>query len=219
MKQAKLIIALMAFSLAGLLSGCYPDKIDYVDEYDLAGTMYDEEADFSSFTSFHVIDTVMHVTDDDEDNSNLSRENDEFILNLIRQNMLDLGYTEMANPDSLNRPDLELLVNAMTSDYYTYYSYWNSYWGWYGGWGWWYPGGGYYPGYPGYPGGGLYYSYSTGTLAIEMLDTKAEVGEDDDRPGVVWVGLVDGILTSSSSQSRLDKQINQVFTQSPYLQK
>jgi hypothetical protein len=219
MKHSKLIISLMAFSLAGLLSGCYPDKVDYVDEYDLAGTMYDEEVDFSSFTSFHVIDTVMHVTDDDEDNSNLSRENDEFILNLIRQNMLDLGYTEMANPDSLNRPDLELLVNAMTSDYYTYYSYWNSYWGWYGGWGWWYPGGGYYPGYPGYPGGGLYYSYSTGTLAIEMLDTKAEVGEDDDRPGVVWVGLVDGILTSSSSQGRLEKQINQVFTQSPYLQK
>ncbi len=219
MKQAKLIIALMAFSLAGLLSGCYPDKIDYVDEYDLAGTMYDEDVDFSSFTSFHVIDTIMHVTDDDEDDPNLGRENDEFILNLIRQNMLDLGYTEMANPDSLNRPDLELLVNAMTSDYYTYYSYWNSYWGYYPGWGYWYPGGGYYPGYPGYPGGGLYYSYSTGTLAIEMLDTKAEAGEDNDRPGVVWVGLVDGLLTSSSSQSRLDKQINQVFTQSPYLQK
>jgi hypothetical protein len=219
MKQAKLIIALMAFSLAGLLSGCYPDKIDYVDEYDLAGTMYDEDADFSSFTSFHVIDTIMHVTDDDEDDPNLGRENDEFILNLIRQNMLDLGYTEMPNPDSLNRPDLELLVNAMTSDYYTYYSYWNSYWGYYPGWGYWYPGGGYYPGYPGYPGGGLYYSYSTGTLAIEMLDTKAEVGEDNDRPGVVWVGLVDGLLTSGSSQNRLDKQINQVFTQSPYLQK
>ncbi len=219
MKQAKLIIALMAFSLAGLLSGCYPEKIDYVDEYDLAGTMYDEDADFSSFTSFHVIDTIMHITDDDEDDPNLSRENDEFILNLIRQNMLDLGYTEMTETDSLNRPDLELLVNAMTSDYYTYYSYWNSYWGYYPGWGYWYPGGGYYPGYPGYPGGGYYNSYSTGTLAIEMLDTKAEVGEDDDRPGVVWVGLVDGLLTSSSSQSRLDKQINQVFTQSPYLQK
>ena len=219
MKQAKLIIALMTFSLAGLLSGCYPDKIDYVDEYDMAGTMYDEEVDFSNFTSFHVIDTIMHITDDDDDDSNLDRENDEFILNLIRQNMLDLGYTEMTNPDSLNRPDLELLVNAMTSDYYSYYSYWNYYWGWYGGWNWWYPGGGYYPGYPWYPGGGYYYSYSTGTLAIEMLDTKVEVGEDDDRPGVVWLGLVDGLLTSSSSASRLEKQINQVFTQSPYLQR
>ena len=199
MKHSKLIIAFMAFSLAGLLSGCYPDKVDYVDEYDLAGTVYDEEADFSIFTSFHLIDTVMHITGDDEDDSRLDRENDEFILNLIRQNMLDLGYTEMANPDPLNRPDLELLVSAMTTDYYTYYSYWYSYWGWYSGWGWWYPGGGYYPGYPGYPGGGLYYSYSTGTLVIEMLDTKAEVGEDDDRPGVVWVGLVDGILSSGSS--------------------
>jgi len=208
----------MAFSLAGLLSGCYPDKIDYVDEYDLAGTMYDEEADFSSFTSFHVIDTIMHVTGDDEDDPNLGRENDEFILNLIRQNMLDLGYTEMANPDSLNRPDLELLVNAMTSDYYTYYSYWYSYWGWYGGWGYWYPGWG-YPGYPWYPGGGYYYSYSTGTLAIEMLDNTVEGGFELDRPDVVWVGLVDGILTSGSSQGRLEKQINQVFTQSPYLQK
>ena len=219
MKQAKLIIALMAFSLAGLLSGCYPDKIDYVDEYDMASTMYDEKADFSNFTSFHVIDTIMHVTDDDEDDPNLDRENDEFILNLVRQNMLDLGYTEMTETDSLNRPDLELLVMAMTSDYYTYYSYWNSYWGYYPGWGYWYPGGGYYPGYPGYPGGGYYNSYSTGTLAIEMLDTKAEVGEEDVRPGVVWVGLVDGLLTSGSSQNRLDKQINQLFIQSPYLQK
>jgi len=218
MKQAKLIIALMAFSLAGLLSGCYPDKVDFVDEYDLAGTMYDEKVDFSSFTTFHVIDTVMHVTGDDEDDSNLDREHDEEILELIRQNMRDKGYTEMTSPDSLNRPDLELLVNAMTSDYYSYYSYWYSYWGYYGGWGWWYPGGG-YPGYPWYPGGGYYYSYSTGTLAIEMLDTKAEVGEEDDRPGVVWLGLVDGLLTSSSSATRLEKQINQVFTQSPYLQK
>ena len=218
MKQSKLIIALMAFSLAGLLSGCYPDKVDFVDEYDLAGTMYDEKVDFSSFTTFHVIDTVMHVTGDDEDDSNLDREHDEEILELIRQNMRDKGYTEMTSPDSLNRPDLELLVNAMTSDYYSYYSYWYSYWGYYGGWGWWYPGGG-YPGYPWYPGGGYYYSYSTGTLAIEMLDTKAEVGEEDDRPGVVWLGLVDGLLTSSSSATRLEKQINQVFTQSPYLQK
>ncbi len=53
----------------------------------------------------------------------------------------------------------------------------------------------------------------------EHVDTQAEVGEDDVRPGVVWLGLVSGLLTSNSSQGRLDKQINQVFTQSPYLQK
>ena len=150
MRQTKLILAIMAFSLLGLLWGCYPDKIDYVDEYDLAGTMYDEEADFSSFTSFHVIDTVMHMTEDEEDDPDLGRENDEFILDLVNQNMIDLGYTQMLNPDSTNPADLELLVQAVTSDWYTYYSNWWYYWGWYPGWG--YPGYG-APGYA-YPGQG-----------------------------------------------------------------
>ena len=222
MRQTKLIIALMSFSLLGLLSGCYPDKIDYVDEYDLAGTMYDEEAVFSTYTSFHVIDTVMHMTDDGEDDSNLDRENDEYILELVNQNMIDLGYTQMVNPDSTNPADVELLVQAVTTDFYTYYSNWWGYWGYYPGWGypgWGYPGWG-YPGYPWYPGGGYYNSYSTGTLIVEMIDNKFE--DPEDRLNVIWMGLVDGLLTHSSTASsrpRLDKQINQVFEQSPYLQK
>ncbi len=222
MKQTKLIIALMAFSLAGLLSGCYPDKIDYVDEYDLAGTMYDEEVDFSTFTTFHVVDTVMHMTEDGEDDPNLSRENDRYILDLVNQNMKDLGFTQMVNPDSTNPADVELLVQAVTTDFYTYYSNWYGYWGYYPGWGypgWGYPGWG-YPGYPWYPGGGYYNSYSTGTLIVEMIDNKFE--DPEDRLNVIWMGLVDGLLTHSSTASsrpRLDKQINQVFEQSPYLQK
>jgi len=221
MKQTKLMMAIMAFSLLGLLSGCYPDKIDYVDEYDLAGTMYDEGADFSTYTTFHVIDTVMHMTDDGEDDPNLDRENDEFILNLVNQNMIDLGFTQMVNPDSTNPADVELLVQAVTSDFYTYYSNWWGYWGYYPGWGypgWGYPGWG-YPGYPWPPGGGYYNSSSTGTLIIEMVDQKSAF---DERPGIVWMGLVNGLLTHSSAASsrpRLDKQINQVFEQSPYLQK
>ena len=219
MEHSRLIIATLVFSLAGLLTGCYPDKIDYLDEYDLAGTMYDEEADFSAYVTFHVLDTVMHITDDREDDPNLNRDHDEFILEEIRQNMLDKGYTELVNPDSLNMPDLEVFVQVMSSDFYTYYSYWYDYWGWYGGWDWWYPGYPIYPGYPWYPGGGYYNSYSTGTLMIEMLDTDMSDVEDG-RPGIVWMGLVDGLLTNntSSARTRLEKQLNQVFEQSPYLQ-
>jgi len=218
MRHSKLLAAVLAFSVAGLLSGCYPDKIDYVDEYDVAGTMYDENADFSSYNTFHVVDTVMHITEDGEDDPNLTREYDEFILNLIRENMTGLGYDELENPDSLNRPDLEILVQAMSADFYTYFSYWYDYWYWYPGWDWWYPGYPWYPSYPWYPGGGYYSSYTTGTLIMEMLDTQvADVG---DHPGVVWMGLVDGLLTGnkSSARSRLEKQINQTFDQSPYLQ-
>ena len=218
MRHSKLLAAVLAFSVAGLLSGCYPDKIDYVDEYDVAGTMYDKDADFSSFATFHVVDTVMHITEDGEDDPNLNRDYDDFILDLIRQNMTELGYDELENPDSLNRPDLEILVQAMSTDFYTYFSYWYDYWSWYPGWDWWYPGYPWYPSYPWYPGGGYYSSYTTGTLIMEMLDT--EVAQQGDHPGVVWMGLVDGLLTGnkSSARARLEKQINQTFDQSPYLQ-
>ncbi len=218
MKRSNVIAVMMLIPLMGLLTGCYPDKIDYVDEYDLAGTMFDEDADFSSYLTFHVLDTVMHLTEDKEDDPNLSREHDEFILEEIRQNMRDAGYTEMVSPDSLNMPDLEIFVQVMSSDFYTYYSYWYDYWYWYPGWGYWYPGwGGWYPGYPWYPG--YVSSYSTGTLIVEMLDTEATL-DATDRPGMVWAGIVDGLLTNNTSntKARLDKQINQLFEQSPYLQ-
>ena len=220
MKRANVIAALMLVPLMALLNGCYPDKVDYVDEYDMAGTLYDEEADFSSYTTFHVIDTVMHLTEDGEDDPNLNREHDEFILETVRQNMLDNGYTELASPDEQNIPDLEIMVQVMTQDFYTYYSYWYNYWGYYPGWGYYYPPGwgGWYPGYPWYPG--YVTSYSTGSLIVEMLDTEVKP-EPMDRPGMVWAGIVNGLLTSNSAnaRARLDKQLNQLFEQSPYLKK
>ena len=111
--------------MAGLFSGCYPDKIDYVDEYDVAATHYDEETDFYVYTTFTVIDTIVHMTGDGEDDSNLSRDHDAFILDEFRQNMIDMGYTEIAEPDSTNTPDLILMVEALSSDFYMYYTGWD----------------------------------------------------------------------------------------------
>ena len=135
--------------------------------------------------------------------------------------MLNLGYTEIESPDSLNRPDLILLCEALSSEYYSYYYY--DYWSWYPGWGYWYPG---YPGYPGYPWypsypwyPGYVSSYSTGTLMVEMADLE-RFDPENRTLGFVWKGLADGLLVkSSSTRTRLEKQINQMFIQSPYLQK
>jgi hypothetical protein len=217
--QLLLFISVLTLLIA---TGCYPDKIDYVSEYDVAATHYDEDADFSLYTTFSVIDTIIHLTDDGEDDPNFSRDHDEFILGLLRDNMSNRGYTEIENPDSLNRPDLVLLVEALSSDYYSYYFY--DYWSWYPGWDWWYP---WYPGYPGYPWypsypwyPGYVSSYSTGTLMIEMADTES-FDPEDRTLGFVWGGLIDGLLVKSSenTRTRLETQINQLFIQSPYLQK
>jgi len=213
-RKAIVPAAIILIPLISLLTGCYPNKTDYVEEFDMAGTVYDEAADFSSYTTFHVVDTVMHLTEDGEDDPNLSREHDEFILETLRQNMSDRGYTELVSPDSLNMPDLAVMVQVMSQDFYTYYSYWYSYWGYYPGWGWWYPGWG-RPWYPGYVS-----SYSTGSLIVEIMDTD-RTAYTDDRPGMVWAGIVNGLLTSNTANTRvrLDKQLNQLFVQSPYIQK
>ena len=109
------LLGLLVIPLMYTLSGCYPDKIDYVDEYDIAATHVNEDADFSEYSTFAVIDTIIHVTDNEEDDPNFSRDHDEFIIGLLVENMLDLGYTEVENPDSTNRPDLILLVSAISS--------------------------------------------------------------------------------------------------------
>lgn len=204
------------------LNGCYPDKIDYVDEYDVAATLYDESVDFGAFESFTVIDTIIHLTDDGEDDPNFTREHDAFIIDLIRENMRDKGYAEIASPDSLNAPDLILMVQALSSEFYSYY--YGGYWDWYPGWSWWYPGYGGYPGYPWYPSypwyPGYVSNYTTGTLMVQMAD-RASYDPEDNSVDFIWTGLIDGLLVrnSSNTQNRLEKQINQLFTQSTYLQR
>lgn len=222
MKRTFIIVSALGLLLMGILTGCYPDKIDYLEEYDLAATRYDDSVDFAAaYNTFSVADTIMHLTEDGEDDANLSRVHDAFILAEIRANMNALGYTEIIDPDTLNKPDLLILVEAHSSDYYAYYSNWYSYWGYYPGWGMWYPGwgGGWYPGYPWYP---YYpaYSYSTGTLILDMMDLTAADPVTETLPDIVWNGFIDGVLVNdaSSTRARLDKQINQLFEQSPYLQ-
>jgi hypothetical protein len=221
MKSKKSLIVPVLLAALLLMAGCYPDKIDYVDEYDVAATIYDEQEDFSALTTFHVVDTVMHYTDDGEDDPNFSRDHDAFIIDLVRQNMLDLGWTE--EPDEEAVADATILIGAISSDYYQYWGYWWDYWYWYPGWG--YPGYPWYPSYPWYPG--YVTSYSTGTLSIEMgvdFDAEPEVDplvREEEEARMVWMGLVDGLLagSSSSAKPRLEKQINQLFIQSEYLQK
>ena len=55
---------------------------------------------------------------------------------------------------------------------------------------------------------------------IEMADLESFDPEDRSL-GFVWGGVIDGLLVknSSNTSTRLETQINQLFIQSPYLQK
>ncbi len=199
-----------------LFVSCYPGSLTNVAELDIVVTAHDDTVTFTSFTTYALLDSVVHI--DLEDNANddlLDRSNDALILARVKAGIEGLGYMEELDPAN-NTPDVLLLVGAFAVTKDAYFSY-----------GWWpYYSWGYYPGYPccgpgygwGYPVGGVgSVSYNTGTLAIIMMDPN-RTGTGMEAP-VLWVAGINGLLEGSaaSQTSRINSLINQAFTQSPYL--
>ena len=51
---------------------------------------------------------------------------------------------------------------------------------------------------------------------MNMIDVK-DAGDDPDIIPITWRGLINGLVTSSSSESRIITNIDQAFVQSTYL--
>jgi hypothetical protein len=123
--------------------------------------------------------------------------------------MQALGYRKIENPNQENIPDLFVRVAVTTTE--NYQAYYN-----YGWWGWgWYPGWGVY--YPWYPTGSVY-SYTTGSVLIDMVDVENADIEQEILPAV-WYAGINGLLGDNSRnvRNRLITNIDQCFEQSPYL--
>jgi hypothetical protein len=82
------------------------------------------------------------------------------------------------------------------------------------------PGAGFGPGW--YPSGvAYYYSVTTGTVLLEMVNPGA-ANSNTQRFPVVWIGTLNGLLEFADNQSnreRIANGIDRAFTQSPYLKR
>ena len=204
----RLLILLLTGLFAQFMVSCYPEGADKIQDYDVAMTNYDKNANFGAFTTFATADTIVYFSDDKQ--ATLSHQFDEQIVKLVTKNFENRGYTLV---DTTENPSFVVTISAFSNVNYAYYiDNWYNNWSWY--WGWW--GGPFSPYYPWYPVS--VYSYRTGSVAIDMISTTARA---DGKVNVVWTGIADGLLQGSSSfiLNRLDKQINQCFVQSPYLSK
>jgi len=206
----KIFKILSLTALVFLLTQCYPEGPEYVDELDLVYSNYDPAYDFSAKQTYAIPDKIMKIDDDLVDGGDPNYVKDQYakpMLDRIALNMAEFGWTKVGvddNPDVLLAP---VAYELTTTVYYGYGGYWD----------WWY--GGYYP-----PGGWYYpypvtSSYSTGSLVVTMLDTK-DVSPDD-KMRAVWGFVVNGLLEGSATEftNRFTKGINQAYTQSPYLNK
>lgn len=192
---------------------CTPDSGITAAESDVVITNYDKDFNFSAPTTFAVLDTIVHLTGDSTkvDDPNLSRDFDEFILQKLRDKFAERGYTEEQNPVA-NPPDISIYVAAASTEFFNVYSGypWYPCSPWYGcgGWWWWYP--------P--PVGGVSYAYTTGTLIVNWI---AEATADDYLALVPWNGALNGVLddTKANKATRIDRGLDQMFDQSPYVRK
>ena len=206
----KLTKWLFFLSIIGLLASCYPEKERSIEDFDIVGTQFDDGINFDNYKTYQLYDSLIIIYDTTKEKPEYPIEAATIILDDIKSNLLAYGWIEVTGTDT---PDvyLETATWNSTVQGVVYYPGWG-----YPGWG--YPG---YPGYPGwgYPGyGSSYYSYTTGTVTISMLDIK-NYPFDDSAPVVMWNAGINGVLTGSSASvlSRLDFSVNQAFKQSTYL--
>lgn len=227
MKKELRFIYLLFPALLTTMSGCFPMEKDVeYEDLDIALSAYDKDYylpgeynHFHDFQTFVIPDTVIHIVEEGVEDV-ITREYDKFILEQVKSNMVKLGYTEETDPE-VNPPDLSLTVSVTTSEHIVY--------NWYPYWAWFFifvkkgsevKGSSVENNYPWQPyyGYGTTYTYTAGTVIMEMVD-NSKVNESTEEIPVMWAGLVNGAQGGPAEgvPSRLASGIDQCFNQSAYL--
>ncbi len=206
MKQ--LVLPLLSAVL--LLASCVKDPVDKLtdDERRIYITNRDSTANFSSYNTFNIVDSVL-VIEDGRITDKSVVPYDLALINAIREQMVAKGYTLVGRNEN---PDLGITVSRVYNTYSGLIDY-GYYWGRYGNF--------YDPFYWGYPGAGYYfpsygvYQVTEGAVSIDMLDLKG--AESSNSIKGVWNGLIRGAGTFR--ESNIAPAVAALFNQSPYLNK
>ena len=189
-----------------LLMSCYPDYGLTPADYDIVVSLYDTGNNFSAYRSYAMPDSLIRF-----DSTNANRSFDTQILTEIARNMGNMGYQRILSPDTLfNKPDLilfprvgEWTATAVSLDYWDYYYPFSPGWQWY---------------YPWYHTATVS-SYTPASLVIDIVDLNKSDSANQ-RFESVWFGIVNALLENTTAvdlRNRITNDINQVFSQSPYL--
>lgn len=164
------------------------------------------EANFSSYTSYHISDTIRILAGDPTDTILIGPIAQQ-LVQTVRTNMNNRGYTFVSKNGN---PDLGMVLVILkdVSSSTVCGGWWG---GWWGG-GWW--GGGW-----GFPWCGTH-TYTVGTTLLNMYDFKNP--GSNGNPGAIWNMTAFGVFSNSNQTTNLNltnNALNQAFSQSPYIQR
>ena len=206
---------LLIVSLVSVFISCrkYPD-FDELTYKPVVVTNHDAGIDFNDYKTYFMSDSLTQIGDDRND-SIADPSLGGPITDAIEQNMNSRGFVRVTSP-TLADLAINSAVIKITTTVQTYPpGYW---WGYPGYGGCYYGYCGYYPYYDYYYGGYYTYSYtySTGSLIIEVVDLK-NVDTTANRLNVVWTNFNTGVLgVTGTSVGNAVSSVNQAFAQSEY---
>lgn len=198
--------------LALSITSCKKDPLKSLsnDDSRIYITNYDTTANFSSYTSFSISDSVDVI----QDNQLYDRERtsyDSAVITAFTQGMVQRGYTQVGREGN---PDLAVNVSRVystSSGYFSYDDYWDYYGSYYDPYYWGYGGYGYYS-----PYAVGYYSITQGGLEVDLLDLK-NATSNGNKIVVVWTGLARGEQTFHTGNAV--GEVDALLGQSTYLKK
>ena len=178
-----------------IMTACYPGDPISVSDADAVLTFRDADADFSAMTTYAMPDTVYYLKDDGIEPGDKAI--DRTVLASVETNMADAGFSKVDDPDQADVVVIALASKTTWVGGGCYPWYWDWWWG--------------YPGWC-YP---YTYTYNTGTVFINMFD--ADKKDSGDKQPPIWTAAMNGIADGSNLTTRVQRAINQAFSQSPYL--
>ena len=192
------------------LGSCRKDPLNNLtnDESRIYISNYDTTANFSSYTTFSIADSVDVI----ENNQLTGRERSSFdstVLTTIGSILQQRGYQKVSRESS---PDLAIAVSRVyntSTGVFSYGDYWDYYGGYWDPYYWGYGGFGYYPPY--YDVG--VYSITNGGLEIDALDLK-NASAHGNKITAIWTGLARGEQTFQTANAAAEVQA--LFDQSAY---
>ena len=202
--------AIVAAAAILSLGSCRKDPLNDMteEESQIYITNRDTTANFSSYTTFSIVDSVAVASNGDTARRALT-DYDKQLIAAVKSAMQSRGYTLV---DKAAKPNLAInltrIDETFASTYYDpgYWSGWGGYWD---------------PFYWGYPGLGYYWpSYYTvytreRAVSIDLLDLQHAAADKEVK--VIWNAMFRG--SGVWSTSYISNMVNGAFGQSTYLKK
>ena len=96
-----------------LLQACFPFGPEDIEDFDIVGTFYDENVNFSNFKTYAMPDTIVKVSSSGVTNE--KGQYDDLVLSQIEANMTAIGYERINSPQNADM----IMTVAVASEGYS----------------------------------------------------------------------------------------------------